>query len=78
MVKVIYKKEVGVNIAGDLEYTILPTCPVCDEWTYSEDTCPFCRMEGVLTKLDYDECRNPEFLDEYGNKAKNHCGTFEI
>lgn len=78
MVKVIYKKEIGVNMVGEIEYTVLPTCPECNECTYSEDTCPFCRMKGVLTKLEYNGCRHPEFLDEYGNDAKKHCGTFEI
>ena len=33
MAKVIYKKEIGVNMLGELEYTVLPTCPVCGEWT---------------------------------------------
>lgn len=31
MAKVIYKREIGVNMLGELEYTILPTCPVCGE-----------------------------------------------
>ena len=35
MAKVIYKREIGVNMLGELEYTVLPTCPVCDECTYS-------------------------------------------
>jgi transcription elongation factor Elf1 len=75
MPKVIYKREIGVNMLGELEYTVLPTCPVCGEWTYREDTCPFCRMNGVLTELEYDGAKAPEFFDEKGNKAKCHCGT---
>ena len=62
MPKVVYKKEIGVNMLGELEYSIIPTCPVCDEWTYSEDTCPFCRMNGVLTELEYNGAKAPEFF----------------
>ena len=46
--------------------------PVCGAWTYSEDTCPFCRMNGVLTELEYDGAKAPEFFDEKGNKVKCH------
>ena len=69
MAKVIYEREIGVGMLGELEYTVLPTCPVCGEVTYSEDTCPFCRRNGVLTELA------PEFFDEKGSRAKRHCGT---
>ncbi|MBY5022164.1 hypothetical protein K6V64_09645 [Streptococcus suis] len=75
MSKVIYKTETGVNMLGELEYSIIPTCPVCDEWTYGEDTCPFCRMNGVLTELEYNGAKAPEFFDEKGNKSKRHRGT---
>ena len=44
MSKVIYKREIGVNMLGELEYTVLPTCPVCGEVTYSEDTC-LCKVQ---------------------------------
>lgn len=37
MPKVIYKTETGVNMLGELEYSVIPTCPVCGEWTYGED-----------------------------------------
>ena len=70
MAKVIYKREIGVNMLGELEYTVLPTCSVCGEWTYSEDTCPFCRMNGVLTELEYDGVKSPEFFDEKGKKTR--------
>ena len=75
MAKVIYERETGVNMLGELEYTVLQTCPVCGKWTYSEDTCPFCRMNGVLTELEYDGTKAPKFFDEKGNKAECHCGT---
>ena len=75
MVDVIYKTENGVNMLGQAEYTVLPVCPVCGEYTYSEDTCPFCRMNGVVTELEYDGAIAPEFFDEKGNKAKCYCGT---
>ena len=64
MAKVIYEREIGVGMFGELKYTVLPTCPVCGEmlrhhdWTYSEDTCPFCRMNGVLTELEYDGAKS--------------------
>ena len=77
MVDVIYKTENGVNMLGQAEYTVLPVCPVCGECTYSEDTCPFCRMNGVVTELEYDGAKTPEFFDEKGNKAKCHCGVCE-
>lgn len=77
MVDVIYKTENGVNMLGQAEYTVLPVCPVCGECTYSEDTCPFCRMNGVVTELEYDGAKAPEFFDEKGNKAKCHCGLCE-
>lgn len=77
MVDVIYKTENGVNMLGQAEYTVLPVCPVCGECTYSEDTCPFCRMNGVVTELEYDGAKAPEFFDEKGNKAKCHCGVCE-
>ena len=77
MVDVIYKTEIGVNMLGRAEYTVLPVCPVCGEYTYSEDTCPFCRMNGVVTELEYDGAKAPEFFDEKGNKAKCHCGVCE-
>ena len=77
MVNVIYKTENGVNMLGQAEYTVLPVCPVCGECTYSEDTCPFCRMNGVVTELEYDGAKAPEFFDEKGNKAKCHCGVCE-
>ena len=60
MVDVIYKTENGVNMLGQAEYTVLPVCPVCGECTYSEDTCPFCRMNGVVTELEYDGAKAPE------------------
>ena len=72
MVNVIYKTENGVNMLGQAEYTVLPVCPVCGECTYSEDTCPFCRMNGVVTELEYDGAKAPEFFDEKGYKAKCH------
>lgn len=75
MPKVIYKTENGVNMLGQAEYTVLPVCPVCSECTYGEDTCPFCRMNGVVTELEYDGAKAPEFFDEKGNKAKCYCGT---
>ncbi|WP_029185810.1 hypothetical protein [Streptococcus suis] len=75
MAKVIYKREIGVNMLGELEYSVTPTCPVCGEWTYSEDTCPFCRMNGVTTELEYNGARSPRFYDKDGNKAKCYCGT---
>ncbi|MGT2866648.1 hypothetical protein [Streptococcus fryi] len=75
MAKVIYTKEIGVNMLGELEYSFIPTCPVCNEWTYSEDTCPFCRMRGVTTPLEYDGPRVPDVFDMDGNKAKCYCGT---
>lgn len=62
MAKVIYEREIGVGMLGELKYTAIPTCPVCGEVTYSEDTCPFCRMNGVLTELEYDGAKAPEFL----------------
>lgn len=74
MPKVIYKTEIGVNMLGLPEYTTFPVCPVCGECTYSEDTCPFCRMNGVVTELEYDGAKAPEFFDKHGNKAKCHCG----
>ena len=77
MVDVIYKTENGVNMLGQAEYTVLPVCPVCGEWTYGEDTCPFCRMNGVVTELEYGGAKAPEFFDEKGNKAKCHCGVCE-
>ena len=77
MVNVIYKTENGVNMLGQAEYTVLPVCPVCGEYTYSDDTCPFCRMNGVVTELEYDGAKAPEFFDEKGNKAKCHCGVCE-
>lgn len=77
MVDVIYKTEIGVNMLGLPEYTVLPVCPECGEWTYGEDTCPFCRMNGVVTELEYDGAKTPEFFDEKGNKAKCHCGVCE-
>lgn len=33
MPKVIYKKEIEVNMLGELEYSVIPTCPVCGEWS---------------------------------------------
>ena len=45
---------------------------MCGEVTYSEDTCPFCRMNGVLTELEYDGAKAPEFFDEKENKTKCH------
>ena len=75
MAKVIYKKEIGVNTLGELENTVLPTCPVCGEVTYSEDTCPFCRKNGLLTELEYDGAKSPKFFEEKGTEAKCHCGA---
>lgn len=75
MPKVIYKTEVGLDMLGRPQINHMPACPVCGEWTYSEDTCPFCRMNGVLTELEYDGAKAPEFLDEKRNKATCHCGV---
>lgn len=72
MPEVIYKKEIEVSMLGELEYSVTPTCPVCGEWTYSEDTCPFCRMNGVLTELEYNGAKAPEFFDEHGNKTNGN------
>ena len=68
MAKVIYEREIGVGILGELKYTVIPTCPVCGEVTYSEDTCPFCRMNGVLTELEYDVLNLQSFLTKKERK----------
>ncbi len=34
----------------DRQLTDFPTCPVCDERTYSEDTCPFWSSEWSVDK----------------------------
>ena len=39
-----------VGKMNKLEYTVLPTCPVCGEVTYSEDTCPFWSSEWSVDR----------------------------
>lgn len=76
MVKVIYTRDASINMMGELEYAIMPMCPVCDEWTYGEDACPFCRMKGVHTPLEYDDKKYPVFVTADGSPVKRgSCGV---
>lgn len=70
MPKVIYKKVFGLTMVGVLDYSVLPTCPVCEKWTNNEDTCPSCRENGILTELEYDGTRTPGYFDENGDRLK--------